>query len=280
MYGREKRWGETDWRRRWGYTLLGELHFPGRLRAWHVIAELRRRGLWGPTPRALYDAGGGEGAFAYYVAHRFPAWQVVVADNEADTIARGRRIKQRLGLSNLEVREVDLREPGDEKTYDVVLCADVLEHILEDDRVVKHMTHALRPGGVLIVTAPSVPQPRHLRTVAWRERRIGFDPADYGHVRDGYSVDALHRLLDNAGLEVDAVRYTFGRAGTLMFDIFFTTGDNRPHPVVYGLLFPFYVLLAQIDLRLPSRHGAAVLGVARKPLDRPSTTLRGSAPSR
>ena len=266
MYGREKACGETDWRRRAGYRVLGELHVPGRLRAWHVIKEMKRRGVWGPEPRTVLDAGGGEGAFAYWLARKFPEWRIVVADNEAATLERGDRIKAALGLANLEVRRSDLRDPGDEKAYDLVLCTDVLEHIQEDDLVVKHLALSLKPGGVVIITSPSVPQPRHLPFVRWRERRIGFQPSDYGHVRDGYSERQLARLLEGAGLEVDTVRRTFGRFGTLMFDIFFMTGDSRPNPAVYLALFPFYLALGALDLALPGRNGAAVLGVGRKPL--------------
>jgi 2-polyprenyl-3-methyl-5-hydroxy-6-metoxy-1,4-benzoquinol methylase len=270
FYGREKAWGEPDWRRRVGYWLLGELHIPGRLRSWHIIRALRRLGLWDETPRALYDAGGGEGAFAFYVARRFPRWHVVIADNEARTIDRALRIKRALGLQNLEVRDIDLREPGDEGRYDVVVCADVLEHIEQDDTVVKHLGHALKPGGALLVTSPSVPQPRHLPLVAWRERRIGFEPSDYGHVRQGYSEAQLTALFENAGLQVQAVRRTFGPAGTLMFDLFFSAGDSRPHPLVYAALFPLYMGLATADLLSPAGGGAAIFGIARKTCAVPS----------
>jgi SAM-dependent methyltransferase len=235
------------------------------LRAWHLIKELRRLQLWSPESRALYDAGGGEGAFAYYMARRFPAWRVVVADNEARTLERAERIKRGLQLTNLEVRDVDLRDPGDHEVYDVVVCSDVLEHIDEDALVVKHLAHALKPGGILIVTSPSVPQPRHLPLVRWREQRIGFHSSDYGHVRDGYSERQIEVLFDDAGLEVESVRQTFGPFGTLMFDLFFATGDNRPNPVVYAGLFPFYLALGALDLSLTTRRGAAVLGIARKP---------------
>jgi 2-polyprenyl-3-methyl-5-hydroxy-6-metoxy-1,4-benzoquinol methylase len=278
LYGSEKAWGETDWKRRLGYRWLGELHIPGRLRSWFIVRALRRLGCWDRRPRVLYDAGGGEGAFALHVARRFPAWRVVIADNETKTIERALRIKGALGLDNLEIREVDLREPGDEGACDVVVCADVLEHIEEDDRVIQHLARALKPGGVLLVTSPSVPQPKHLSLVAWRERRIGFDPSDYGHVRAGYSEARLREMFESAGLEVESVRRTFGPAGTLMFDLFFVTGDSRPHPLVYVALFPFYMLLAAVDVLIPSRGGAAVMGVARKtataPISREGASIR------
>jgi 2-polyprenyl-3-methyl-5-hydroxy-6-metoxy-1,4-benzoquinol methylase len=273
MYGSEKAWGETDWKRRLGYRWLGELHIPGRLRSWFIIRALRRLGFWDERPRSLYDAGGGEGAFAVHVAHRFPSWRVVIADNESRTIERALSIKRGLGLHNLEVREVDLREPGEEGAHDIVVCADVLEHIEEDDRVVRHLSGALKPGGVMLITSPSVPQPRHLPLVAWRERRIGFSPSDYGHVRAGYSEARLRELFEDAGLTVESVRRTFGPAGTLMFDLFFVTGDSRPHPLVYAALFPAYMLLAAIDLVLPGRTGAAVMGIARKETARNPATV-------
>ncbi len=265
MYGREKAWAERDWRRRLGYRLFGELHVPGRLRTWHVIKELRRRGLWDATPRWLLDAGGGEGAFPYFVARKFPAWHVVVADNEPHTIERGDRIKTALGAKNLDVVDVDLRKLDADGRFDVAICADVLEHIEEDDLVVERLGRALKPGGTLIVTSPRVPQPRHLPTVAWRERRIGFSPSDYGHVRQGYSAERLRRLFVDAGLVVDRIAGTFGVCGTLMFDLFFSTGDSRPNPAVFTALFPLYMTLAGLDVVLPTRHGAAILGVARRP---------------
>lgn len=50
-------------------------------------------------------------------------------------------------------------EPGqrwllDDHSIDVVLCTQVLEHTLDPRRVITEMARVLRPGGMLIVTAP------------------------------------------------------------------------------------------------------------------------------
>ena len=118
----------------------------------------------------------------------------------------------------------------------------------------------------MVFTSPSVPQPKHLSLVGWRERRIGFKSSDYGHVRQGYSKKTLSRIMDNAGLNIERIRWTFGVFGTLMFDLFFITGDNKPNPIVYMMLFPFYMLLSFLDVTFPTNHGAAILAVGRKPL--------------
>jgi 2-polyprenyl-3-methyl-5-hydroxy-6-metoxy-1,4-benzoquinol methylase len=264
MFGREKAHGESDWKRRLGYRLLGEMHIPGRLRVWHIIKELRRLSYWQPAPITLLDAGGGEGAFAYHCARRFPQWQVVVADDEPDTLARGQQIKARLALHNLEVRRVDLTDFHEENAYNIVICSDVLEHIEADDLAVRNLARALKPGGILCLTSPSIPQRKHLALVARRERRIGFDPAQYGHVRDGYSAADMQRFLQHSGLKIESIRWTFGRFGTLMFDLFFVTGDSQPQPFVYALLFPVYMGLAGLDVLTPNHSGSAIMAIGRK----------------
>lgn len=265
LYGQEKALAETDWRRRLGYKLIGELHTPGRLRIWHVIRELKQLGLWKDEPLAVLDAGGAEGSFCYYVARRFSEWQVILADNATSAVEKANAIRSSLQLNNLDVREVDLLRLGEREAFHLVVCSDVLEHIEDDQTVVANLAAALKPGGILIVTSPSVPQPKHLPLVAWRERRIGFSPSDYGHVRQGYSEAHLQRLFEDAGLVTKRVRRTFGFFGTLMFDIFFVTGDSRPNPLIYAALFPFYMGLSFLDLALPTSTGAGILGVAHKP---------------
>jgi SAM-dependent methyltransferase len=265
VYGQEKALGEPDWRRRLGYQIVGELHIPGRLRIWHVIKVLRRCGLWKDGPLTVLDAGGGEGAFCYHMARRFPRWRVVLGDNAVSTLEKASAVRKALRLGNLDVKEMDLLDLGERDVYDLVVCSDVLEHIEDDRGVVRNLATALKPGGHLIVTSPSVPQPRHLPLVAWRERRIGFSPADYGHVREGYSEGDLEEVFGSAGLVTDRVRRTFGPFGTLMFDIFFVTGDSHPNPLVFATLFPLYMTLSALDLVVPSRTGAGILGVARKP---------------
>jgi hypothetical protein len=113
-----------------------------------------------------------------------------------------------------------------------------------------------------------VPQPKHLATVAWRERRIGFHPSEYGHVRDGYSTGDLKKIFEETGTEPVEIRYTYGPFGTLCFDLFFTIGDSKPNPLAYITLYPLLKALAHLDLRGTPHHGAAVLGIARKPIEK------------
>jgi hypothetical protein len=83
-------------------------------------------------------------------------------------------------------------------------------------------------------------------------------------VRQGYSREDLEEKFAAVGARVTRSYLTFGFFGTLAFDLFFVIGDNRPHPVVFALMFPLLMLLAALDLAFPSKTGSAILAVASK----------------
>jgi 2-polyprenyl-3-methyl-5-hydroxy-6-metoxy-1,4-benzoquinol methylase len=264
MYGSEKWICEPNPVRRWAYRLLGEINVPGRLRSYHILGALRRLGLM-DRPIRMLEAGCGKGDLAIYLARRNPHWQIVGLELDPEKVERARLVAERLGLTNIEFRLGNLEDPSFDSEFDLILNADVLEHIQDDVTVIRNFCRALRPGGFVLVTSPSIPQRKHLRTVYWREKRIGFHPSDYGHVRDGYSKQDLEEKFAAAGGRVVDCRFTFGLFGTLAFDVFFSIGDSHPNPVVYALMFPWLMALAGLDLALPTRTGSAILAVAQRP---------------
>lgn len=44
--------------------------------------------------------------------------------------------------------------PAPDKSFDAILCSEVLEHVPEPDRALDEFTRLLKPGGILILTAP------------------------------------------------------------------------------------------------------------------------------
>jgi ubiquinone/menaquinone biosynthesis C-methylase UbiE len=263
MYGSEKWICESSRLKRFAYGLLGELHVPGRLRAYHVLRQIRRLGLFG-RPVKMLDAGCGRGDLAIHLARRFPHWSIVGLDLNPERLSIARQVAQRLGLTNVEFCMGRLEDDCFDSEFDLIVNADVLEHIPNDREVIEKLCRALRPQGYLIVTSPSVPQRKHLGLVHWRERQSGFEPSQHGHVRAGYSHEDLSEKVRSAGGQVVNSYFTFGFFGTLAFDLFFVIGDNRPNPVIFALAFPWLMALAGLDLVFPSQTGSAVLAVARR----------------
>jgi len=87
-----------------------------------------------------------------------------------------------------------LRLPFVDATFDLVICAEVLEHIHRDRRAVAELTRVLKPGACIVVSVPR----------AWPERicwRLApdYSAANGGHVRIYRKTDLL-ALLSDAGL--------------------------------------------------------------------------------
>jgi glycosyltransferase involved in cell wall biosynthesis len=89
--------------------------------------------------------------------------------------------------------------------YDVVLAADVLEHLREPERLLRDARKALRPGGSLIVCVPNIGHfyPR-LRTALGRFDYDQRGPLDRGHLRF-FTRRSIKRLLQAEGFKVRRV---------------------------------------------------------------------------
>lgn len=264
--GEGKKFVEPDWKRRLAYSLVGEPHVPGWIRLNHVIRQINALLLNGRAVKVL-DAGSGRGDLLNYLAERHPSWQCTGIEVLPERIEKAQTISNKLGLKNVRYQQGDICNLPFENEFDIAVCLDVLEHIEDDVAAFNSITRALKPGGCMILTSPSNPQPKHLWTVAWRERRVGFDPSEYGHVRDGYSRELMAELLEKSGAKPVNVRFTYGKPGTLAFDIFFSIGDNRPNPILFAGLYPVMKFLGWLDLHVNPKHGAAVMAIGQKPLN-------------
>lgn len=57
--------------------------------------------------------------------------------------------------SHKHVVDATAEMPFPDATFDVVFCADMLEHVADDDAVLQNIHRVLKPGGRLLVTVPA-----------------------------------------------------------------------------------------------------------------------------
>jgi len=264
MYGSEKRYVENNLLKKIAYTLFGELHVPGRLRAYHVIKKIEEIGLNKKKGLRMLDAGSGRGDLVVCFAKNNSSWEITGVEIDAERLKIARETQSKDNLKNVNFIGKNLLDEDIAGKFDLITCCDVLEHIDDDVSVMEKFHQLLDNNGVLLLTFPSIPQRTHLKLVSWREKKIGFKNEDYGHVRDGYSVAGISKTLKEIGFQNIDCRYTFGFWGTLCFDLFFIIGDNRPNPIIFFLTFPALMMLAFLDLHFPSKQGSALLVTARK----------------
>ena len=170
----------------WPDAVAGQMeryYSPGR--TWEATA----RGLIGLLKLGdVLDAGSGDGAIAQLLAPRSKS--VTCFDRSERVMAAAR---QRLGREgNVRFAVGDLHELGfGEAQFDQVLLFNVLTYAHTPARVIAEAARVLRPGGDLVVVTLETHQQEDV-------------VAAYQHVNNGFSVPALKKMLQKAGLAVES----------------------------------------------------------------------------
>ena len=163
--------------------------------------------------------------------------------------------------------------------FDVVVVADMIEHVSDDGAFVAELARVLKPSGRLIVNTP------HARDTFIRRLRLRLGQTDekHGHVRPGYTRESLSALLE-AAFEVEAAR-TYTKAFSETIDsamqwaleslgkkgskkgVVVTGGDLDRHAklfAAYSLVFPFVWVFSRLDSLLPLNDGYRLLVTATR----------------
>jgi ubiquinone/menaquinone biosynthesis C-methylase UbiE len=184
------------------------------------------------------------------------------------------------GLVGTDVHLVqENRLPFPDAEFDLVVVADMIEHVTNEAAFVRELTRVLKPGGRLIVNTP------HERNTLLRKTRLALGQTDekHGHVRPGYTRDSLTRLLEGSfdvqttktytkafSETVDTIMQwgleTIGKKGSKK-GVVVTGGDLDRHAklfTAYSALFPFVWTFSRLDTLLLMNEGYRLLLTARK----------------
>jgi SAM-dependent methyltransferase len=165
----------------------------------HLLAFVR--GLE-RAQRAL-DLGCGDGR----LTRELDAAETVAADVSDVALARAAGCVPAARLVSLDP---DAPLPLEDGSFDLVLCAETVEHVRDVQLLLSEVRRVLRPGGRLAVTTPA-----HGRATALRAAIGGFErafPPLSPHLRF-LSRRSLADLLDGVGFDVVTMRR---RRGTLL----------------------------------------------------------------
>ncbi|MEQ9569233.1 MAG: methyltransferase domain-containing protein [Longimicrobiales bacterium] len=156
-----------------------------------------------PSPEdRVVDLGCGWGTFEWVLGGRVQ--EMVGVDFSERSIELCRERLARDPLPAVRFVRADAGDTGLEGgAYDLVICADLFEHLYPDDsaRVAREAFRLLRPGGRFSVWTP---HRGHILEVL-KNNRILLKP-DPSHV-DYKSMERLRALLGNAGFEIERAYY-------------------------------------------------------------------------
>ncbi len=119
--------------------------------------------------------------------------------------------------------------PVENGSFDAILCTQVLEHVPEPVLAVKEFARILKPGGILLLTAP---------------QRSGLHQAPY-HFYGGYTAFWHKKFLPESGFEILSIEPNggffkhYGEAGQQFVAILFPAKRKWRKRV----LFPIYLFL-------------------------------------
>ena len=199
----------------------------------------------------IFEAGCGTGTITRYLARR---GRVTAVDFDAHYVAvLAERYADR---SNVRVAPLDLTSghwhlPGD-KSFDTVVCTNVLEHLPDDVQTIRRFAELLDPGGRLIALVPAHPQ------------LFGALDIALGHYRR-YNRQSLQNAFKECGLEVETVEYInpTGAVGWFVNSRLLKRQTVPPFQAsFYDRLYPVLRVLERLHLPF----GLSVLAVGRKPL--------------
>ncbi len=260
----------SPWLRKLFYNLLDLL----LLRSWHIRKELR---AWEKTvngDQTILDAGMGFGQYDYYLAKNHPNWKITGVDVKQEQIDDCNNFFSRIGFSNTNFEFCDLTKLEKIEEYDMILCVDVMEHIEEDELVLKNYYTALKPGGMVLISTPSDQGGSDVHHHDHDEyENDGEHSFIDEHVRDGYGIDDITTKFKTAGFKKSRSYYQYGKPGKIAWRL------SMKYPIVmlnasylfflilpfyYLITFPFALILNWFDVRLKHKTGTGLVAIAWK----------------
>lgn len=134
--------------------------------------------------RSLLEVGCGTGFVLSGISKAFPSAKIVGSEIYTAGLAFAAR-----RVPTAELLQMDARTLPFSREFDVIAAFDVIEHILEDELVLRNFHRAIKPGGICLIT---VPQHKWL-----------WSPVDEEacHKRR-YTSKELHNKIDAAGFQI------------------------------------------------------------------------------
>lgn len=160
----------------------------------------------------ILDAGCGEGNISLILAknhHR--VWGI---DLSKQKVSLAKKRAKKLNLEKCATFSVgNLEKLTINKKFDVVFCIEVLEHVKNDEKVIRNLFSLLNSGGLIIITVPAKSAPLYkLKSVKKYDTKVG-------HLRR-YCQKELMEKLKRAGFKQVRLKKT---EGLLRNFLFFTT---------------------------------------------------------
>jgi SAM-dependent methyltransferase len=194
----------------------------GRPSYYYVQARPEVAALVPPACRRVLDVGCGAGYLGRLLKER--GHHVSGVELVPEAAAEAGRC-----LDEVVIADVEAGLPFDPGTFDAVIFADLLEHLVDPWRVLREAAALLTPGGVVVASVPNVQNLDVLRRLLrgrWDYRERGI--LDRGHLRF-FTLETIRELFTTAGLTITHVGHRYRRSLFRETVCFLTAGRARAY---------------------------------------------------
>jgi len=149
----------------------------------------------------VLDVGCGTGASLQLLREAGKCKRAIGIEYHPDAAARARETLDEVYEGDVERMELPIK-PG---SVDVLLCLDVLEHLVDPWRTLVRLARLLRPGGVIVASIPNVRNYKVTLPLLFRGR---FDYVESGildrtHLRF-FTRESARALIESTGARIEA----------------------------------------------------------------------------
>lgn len=238
------------------------------LRSWYVHRYLKKIAsqMGREDNKEILDAGCGFGQYDSFMLKKIKNVRIKSVDIKEHYLSECRvYFKKQIQDKKICFENVDLHNLKYHEKFDLVLCVDVLEHIEDDDKVLKNFYNSLKKEGKLLVHSP-------VSDSAEVKKKANFSVDE--HYRQGYSASEIKEKFFNSGLVPETLAYTYGTAGYFAWNIGVRVPLSficRSNKIWFFLLFfylplifPLFLILNLADFVFPVKRGKGILVVGKK----------------
>ncbi|HOP50245.1 MAG TPA: methyltransferase domain-containing protein [Ignavibacteriales bacterium] len=210
------------------------------LRAWYIHKELNRIRKNLKDTISVYDAGCGFGQYTYFISKKLQPCTLLSVDIKENWIDNLKPFFK--NNENITFKVEDITEINYTNKFDLILCVDVIEHIVNDQKVFNNFSNALKDNGYVVISTPSI----YGGSDAHEEDDESFIEE---HARNGYSYEDIKSKAEKAGLEIENFKFSYGKFGTIAWRL------AIKYPIllvnlskIFIFILPFYYLLTIIPI--------------------------------
>lgn len=151
-------------------------------------------------PKKILDVGCASGWFLNELSKKFPNAKCFGIDPYKKAIIYGKKRYKKLTLVNADGHKI----PFPDESFDLVICTEVLEHVLDPKGVIKEIKRVLKHDGIAVIEMDSGNILFRIIWYWWTHMRNGVWKDAHIHA---FTANKLENIIKKGGLKINKKKF-------------------------------------------------------------------------